>query len=214
MAGGSCSCGICDRSHAAANSSSSSDGCGGCGGGGASGREQAEGGRVHHQGAGEGRGGCAGRRGRGGVWGARAVATAAAAAAAGGDRTEGWLSESEESAHTEEAASEAASEAGESTDASTGLSVAEDPTEVEGTEEPDTDAGCLVAKNPPCDPIGRGRPRMRLPSPPPPTPAELEARWGSRCDSGSDGESLVDDRDRDRAKIPGLPAAAKKLLSQ
>ena len=41
----------------------------------------------------------------------------------------------------------------------------------------------------------RGRPRMRLPSPPPPTPAELEARWGSRaCDSGSDGESLVDDR--------------------
>lgn len=38
---------------------------------------------------------------------------------------------------------------------------------------------------------------MRLPSPPPPTPAELEARWGSRasgCDSGSDGESLVDDR--------------------
>jgi hypothetical protein len=30
-----------------------------------------------------------------------------------------------------------------------------------------------------------------------PTPAELEARWGPAmrsCDSGSDGESLVDDR--------------------
>lgn len=41
----------------------------------------------------------------------------------------------------------------------------------------------------------RGHPRMRLPSPPPPTPAELEAQWGSLpCDSGSDGESLVDDR--------------------
>ena len=64
--------------------------------------------------------------------------------------------------------------------------------------------------SPPGDLSGRGRPRMRLPSPPPvttdgcdclvlklllqPTPAELEARWGSRCDSGSDGESLLDDR--------------------
>ena len=45
----------------------------------------------------------------------------------------------------------------------------------------------------------RNRPRMRLPSPPPPTPAELKARWWPAMrswDSGSDGESLLDDRDR------------------